>query len=44
MTNTERRDAGLPYIADEEVYAQYRRCRALLDRLNRFSANRRTRR
>ena len=35
MTNTERRDAGLPYIADEEVYAQYRRCRALLDRLNR---------
>ena len=35
MTNIERRDAGLPYIADEEVYAQYRRCRALLDRLNR---------
>lgn len=35
MNNIERRDAGLPYIADEEVLAQYRRCRALLDRLNR---------
>ena len=35
MTNTERRDAGLPYKSDEEVYAQYRRCRALLDKLNR---------
>lgn len=35
MNNIERRDAGLPYISDEDVYKQYRRCRALLDRLNR---------
>lgn len=35
MTNAERRDAGLPYIADEETEGQQRRCRALLEKLNR---------
>ena len=35
MTNTERRDSGLPYIVDDALMAQQKRCRALLDRLNR---------
>ncbi len=34
MTNTERRDSGLPYIVDEETLAQHRRCREILGRLN----------
>ncbi len=34
MTNRERRDAGLAYIADEDVFAQMLACRRILQKLN----------
>ena len=34
MTNEERRDAGLAYIADEGIYEDQKRCRRILQKLN----------
>lgn len=34
MTNIERRDAGMAYISDEDVFAQQIVCRKILQRLN----------
>lgn len=34
MTNSERRDAGLAYVADEGVYKEMLACRKILQRLN----------
>lgn len=34
MTNSERRDAGLAYIADESVFEEMQVCRKILQRLN----------
>ena len=34
MTNVERRDMGLPYISDEEVFEEQKRARRLTQALN----------
>ncbi len=34
MTNIEKRDAGLPYISDEEVFEEQKRARKLTQKLN----------
>lgn len=34
MNNIERRDKGLAYISDSEVFAEQIRCRKILQKLN----------
>ena len=34
MTQIERRDKGLAYISDDEVFAQQAECRKILQQLN----------
>ena len=34
MTNVERRDMGLPYISDEEIFEEQKRARRLTQALN----------
>ena len=39
MKNTERRDLGIPYIADKDCFAEMARTRRLVQKLNTMDAS-----